>query len=46
MKTIDRKDAIYRGQDERRIIVKTAIHRVSCLKRTVFVYSFIFLWID
>ncbi|MEH1769885.1 hypothetical protein [Nostoc sp.] len=46
MKIIDRKDPINRGQDERQIIVKTAIHRFSCLNRTVFVYSFMFLWID
>ncbi len=43
---IIRKAPINRGQDERPIIVKMAIHRVSCLNRTVFVYSFIFLWID
>ncbi|WP_257797997.1 hypothetical protein [Nostoc edaphicum] len=30
-----RKDAINRRQDERLIIVETAIHRVSCLNRTV-----------
>ncbi|MCL6750745.1 hypothetical protein KBT16_07010 [Nostoc sp. CCCryo 231-06] len=29
------KDAINRRQDKRLIIVKTAIHRVSCLNRTV-----------
>ncbi|MEH1770659.1 hypothetical protein [Nostoc sp.] len=41
MKIIDRKvpinhhkDAINRRQHERLIIVKTAIHRVSCLNRT------------
>ncbi|MEH1778993.1 hypothetical protein [Nostoc sp.] len=33
MKTIDRKDAINRRQDERLILVETAIHRVSCLNR-------------
>ncbi|WP_334703600.1 hypothetical protein [Nostoc sp.] len=36
MKILDRKDAINHRQDERLIIVKTAIHRVSCLDRTVF----------
>ncbi len=42
MKILDRKDAINhhkdainRRQDERLIIVETAIHRVSCLNRTV-----------
>ncbi|MDZ8263846.1 hypothetical protein [Nostoc sp. ChiQUE01b] len=35
MKIIDRKDTIDRRQDERLIIVETAIHRVSCLNRTV-----------
>ncbi|QFS49316.1 hypothetical protein [Nostoc sphaeroides] len=29
------KDAIYRRQDKRPIIVETAIHRVFCLNRTV-----------
>jgi hypothetical protein len=29
------KNAINRRQDERLIIVETAIHRVSCLNRTV-----------
>ncbi|MGF1933834.1 MAG: hypothetical protein RM347_005465 [Nostoc sp. ChiQUE02] len=29
------KDAINRRQDERLIIVETAIHRVPCLNRTV-----------
>ncbi|WP_292709689.1 MULTISPECIES: hypothetical protein [unclassified Nostoc] len=33
MKILDRKDAINRRQDERPIIVETAIHRVSCLNR-------------
>ncbi|WP_292699114.1 MULTISPECIES: hypothetical protein [unclassified Nostoc] len=33
MKILDRKDAINRCQDERPIIVETAIHRVSCLNR-------------
>ncbi|MEH1916785.1 hypothetical protein [Nostoc sp.] len=36
MKILDRKDAINHRQDERLIIVETAIHRVSCLDRTVF----------
>ncbi|QFS42661.1 hypothetical protein [Nostoc sphaeroides] len=35
MKIIDHKSAINRRQDERLIIVETAIHRVSCLNRTV-----------
>jgi hypothetical protein len=43
MKILDHKDAINRRQDERLIIVltailiivETAIHRVSCLNRTV-----------
>ncbi|MEH2035493.1 hypothetical protein [Nostoc sp.] len=35
MKILDRKDAINSHQDERLIIVETAIHRVSCLNRTV-----------
>ncbi|MCW5316374.1 hypothetical protein GTQ43_21900 [Nostoc sp. KVJ3] len=32
------KDAINRRQDEKMIIVETAIHRVSCLNRTVLEY--------
>ncbi|MEH2057136.1 MAG: hypothetical protein V7K97_13440 [Nostoc sp.] len=35
MKILDHKDTINRRQDERLIIVETAIHRVSCLNRTV-----------
>ncbi len=35
MKILDYKDTINRRQDERLIIVETAIHRVSCLNRTV-----------
>ncbi|MBN3960404.1 hypothetical protein [Nostoc sp. NMS8] len=35
MKILDRKDAINRRQDERLIIVETAIHRVSYLNQTV-----------
>ncbi|MEH2175639.1 hypothetical protein [Nostoc sp.] len=35
MKILDRKDSINRRQDKRPIIVLTAIHRVSCLNRTV-----------
>jgi hypothetical protein len=35
MKILDHKDAINCRQDERLIIVETAIHRVSCLNRTV-----------
>ena len=35
MEILDRKDAINRRQDEKMIIVETAIHRVSCLNRTV-----------
>ncbi|MBN3910036.1 MAG: hypothetical protein HWQ35_26890 [Nostoc sp. NMS1] len=35
MKILDRKDAINRRQDERPIIVETAIHRVSFFNRTV-----------
>ncbi|MBN3960238.1 hypothetical protein [Nostoc sp. NMS8] len=35
MKIINFKDAINRRQDKRLIIVETAIHRVSCLNRTV-----------
>ncbi|MEH2218209.1 MAG: hypothetical protein V7K72_14045 [Nostoc sp.] len=34
MEILDRKDAINRPQDEM-ILVETAIHRVSCLNRTV-----------
>ncbi|WP_292875850.1 hypothetical protein [Nostoc sp. NMS1] len=33
MKILDRKDARNRRQNERQIIVETAIHRVSCLNR-------------
>ncbi|MCC5609675.1 hypothetical protein LC612_23580 [Nostoc sp. CHAB 5834] len=33
MKIIDHKSAINRRQDERLIIVETAIHRVYCLNR-------------
>jgi hypothetical protein len=39
MKILDRKDPINRRQDERLIIVETAIHRVSCLNRTVLPYT-------
>ncbi|MEH1767524.1 MAG: hypothetical protein V7L30_13910 [Nostoc sp.] len=35
MKIIERKYLINRRQDERLILVKTAIHRVSCLNRKV-----------
>ncbi len=35
MKILDHKEAINRRQNERLIIVETAIHRVSCLNRTV-----------
>ncbi|MCW5313863.1 hypothetical protein GTQ43_08600 [Nostoc sp. KVJ3] len=35
MEILERKDAINRRQDEKIIIVETAIHRVSCLNRTV-----------
>ncbi|WP_190240894.1 hypothetical protein [Nostoc sp. 'Peltigera membranacea cyanobiont' 210A] len=35
MKILDYKNAISHRQDERLIIVETAIHRVSCLNRTV-----------
>jgi hypothetical protein len=35
MKILDRKNAINRRQDEKLIIVLTAIHRVCCLNRTV-----------
>jgi hypothetical protein len=35
MKILNHKDAINRRQDERLIIVETAIYRVSCLNRTV-----------
>jgi hypothetical protein len=37
MKILDHKDATNRRQDERLIIVETAIHRVSCLNRTALV---------
>ncbi|WP_302480922.1 hypothetical protein [Nostoc sp. TCL240-02] len=39
MKILDRKDAINCHQDERLIIVETAIHRVSCLNQTVLRYA-------
>ncbi|MEA5602535.1 hypothetical protein [Nostoc sp. UHCC 0252] len=35
MKILDRKDAINRRLYKGLIIVETAIHRVSCLNRTV-----------
>jgi hypothetical protein len=35
MKILDHKDAINRRLYQRMIIVETAIHRVSCLNRTV-----------
>ncbi len=42
MKILDRKDVINRRQDERLIIVETAIHHVSCLNRKVLtlIYGF------
>ncbi|WP_265275158.1 hypothetical protein [Nostoc sp. KVJ3] len=35
MEILERKDAINRRQDEKMIIVETAIYRVSCLNQTV-----------
>ncbi|MEH2025108.1 hypothetical protein [Nostoc sp.] len=49
MEILDRKDAINHHKDainycqnEKLIIVETAIHRVSCLNRTVLPYTHVF----
>jgi hypothetical protein len=43
MKILDRKDAINRRQDEKLIIVETAIHRVSYLNRTVLIAVLVYV---